>query len=68
MSDQYKYVLTEADMPKAWYNINPDMPVDLATIMAAETIAALFMLAASSLFYPREVAQGISDVLGSLLR
>ncbi|HQU37089.1 MAG TPA: TrpB-like pyridoxal phosphate-dependent enzyme [Anaerolineales bacterium] len=30
MSDQYKYVLTEADMPKAWYNINPDMPVDPA--------------------------------------
>ena len=30
MSDQYKYVLTEADLPKAWYNINPDMPVDPA--------------------------------------
>lgn len=31
MSDQYKYVLTEADLPKEWYNINPDMPVDPAT-------------------------------------
>ncbi|MCC6297694.1 MAG: TrpB-like pyridoxal phosphate-dependent enzyme [Anaerolineales bacterium] len=30
MSDQYKYVLSEADLPKAWYNINPDMPVDPA--------------------------------------
>ena len=30
MSEQYKYVLTEADLPKAWYNINPDMPVDPA--------------------------------------
>lgn len=30
MSDQYKYTLTEADLPKAWYNINPDMPIDPA--------------------------------------
>ena len=28
MSDQYKYVLDEKDLPKAWYNINPDMPAD----------------------------------------
>lgn len=31
MSDQYKYLLTESDLPRAWYNINPDMPVDPAT-------------------------------------
>jgi tryptophan synthase beta chain len=30
MSDQYKYLLTDNDIPKAWYNINPDMPVDPA--------------------------------------
>ncbi len=30
MSDQYKYLLTEKDLPKAWYNINPDMPVNPA--------------------------------------
>ena len=30
MSDQYKYLLSEADLPKEWYNINPDMPVDPA--------------------------------------
>ncbi|MCC6498900.1 MAG: TrpB-like pyridoxal phosphate-dependent enzyme [Anaerolineales bacterium] len=30
MSDQYKYVLTEDELPKAWYNINPDMPVNPA--------------------------------------
>ena len=30
MSDQYKFTLTEAEMPTAWYNINPDMPVDPA--------------------------------------
>jgi len=30
MSAQYKYTLTEKDMPSAWYNINPDMPVNPA--------------------------------------
>jgi tryptophan synthase beta chain len=30
MSDQYKFVLDEGKLPKAWYNINPDMPVDPA--------------------------------------
>lgn len=27
MSEQYKYVLDESRLPKAWYNINADMPV-----------------------------------------
>jgi tryptophan synthase beta chain len=27
MSDQYKFVLDESKLPKAWYNINADMPV-----------------------------------------
>jgi tryptophan synthase beta chain len=30
MTDQYKYVLSEQDIPTAWYNINPDMPVNPA--------------------------------------
>jgi len=30
MSPQYKYTLTEKDMPSTWYNINPDMPVNPA--------------------------------------
>jgi len=30
MSEQYKYLLTEEDIPEAWYNINPDMPVNPA--------------------------------------
>ena len=28
MSDQYKFLLDESEMPEAWYNINPDMPAD----------------------------------------
>lgn len=27
MSDQYKYLLDESKLPKAWYNINADLPV-----------------------------------------
>ena len=30
MSDPHKFVLDESKLPKAWYNINPDMPVDPA--------------------------------------
>jgi tryptophan synthase beta chain len=30
MSDQYKFLLDEKDLPRAWYNINPDMPVNPA--------------------------------------
>jgi tryptophan synthase beta chain len=28
MSDQHKFILDESQLPEAWYNINPDMPVD----------------------------------------
>ncbi len=31
MSDQYKYNLSEKDLPTSWYNINPDMPLDPST-------------------------------------
>ncbi|MFQ5626662.1 MAG: TrpB-like pyridoxal phosphate-dependent enzyme, partial [Methyloligellaceae bacterium] len=30
MSDQTKFILPEKEIPDAWYNINPDMPVDPA--------------------------------------
>ncbi len=26
MSNQHKYILDESSLPKAWYNINADMP------------------------------------------
>ncbi len=28
MNNQYKYLLAERDIPEAWYNINPDMPIN----------------------------------------
>jgi tryptophan synthase beta chain len=33
MSDQVKFLLDEKDLPQAWYNINPDMPVNPAETM-----------------------------------
>jgi tryptophan synthase beta chain len=30
MRNQYKFLLDEEDIPQAWYNINPDMPINPA--------------------------------------
>lgn len=30
MSKQYKFLLGDKDIPKSWYNINPDMPINPA--------------------------------------
>jgi tryptophan synthase beta chain len=33
MNDKTKYLLDEADLPKAWYNINADMPVSPGPVL-----------------------------------
>ncbi|MHC1720513.1 MAG: TrpB-like pyridoxal phosphate-dependent enzyme [Clostridiaceae bacterium] len=33
MSDNYRYLLKEEDIPKAWYNISPDMPIDIGPVL-----------------------------------
>lgn len=37
MSEQYKYLLDESKMPKAWYNLNADMPVPPAPVLHPQT-------------------------------
>ena len=37
MSDQIKFLLDESQMPKAWYNINADMPVPMLPPLHPET-------------------------------
>ncbi|MCA9989567.1 MAG: TrpB-like pyridoxal phosphate-dependent enzyme [Ardenticatenaceae bacterium] len=37
MSEQYKYILDESKLPKAWYNINADMPVAPAPVLHPQT-------------------------------
>ncbi|MCA9949718.1 MAG: TrpB-like pyridoxal phosphate-dependent enzyme [Anaerolineales bacterium] len=38
MSEQYKYLLDESRVPKAWYNINADMPVPPAPVLHPGTL------------------------------
>lgn len=33
MSEKYQYLLDEKDLPEAWYNINPDLPVDPGPVL-----------------------------------
>ncbi len=37
MTDQTKYILSENDMPKQWYNVNADLPVAPAPILNPQT-------------------------------
>ncbi|HEX6303648.1 MAG TPA: TrpB-like pyridoxal phosphate-dependent enzyme [Anaerolineales bacterium] len=37
MTDQTKYLLNESDLPRAWYNINADMPVPPAPVLHPQT-------------------------------
>ena len=36
-NEHYKYLLTENDLPKSWYNINADMPVPLTPVLNPQT-------------------------------
>src|SRR6202162_3913621 len=38
MSDQHKFLLDESRLPKAWYNINADMPVAPAPVLHPGTM------------------------------
>lgn len=37
MTDQIKFPLNESDLPRAWYNINADMPVEPAPVLNPQT-------------------------------
>jgi tryptophan synthase beta chain len=38
MSDQTRFILTENDIPRFWYNINADMPVPPAPVLHPQTM------------------------------
>jgi tryptophan synthase beta chain len=38
MSEQTRFLLNESDLPKAWYNINADMPVPPAPVLNPQTL------------------------------
>ena len=38
MSDQTRFILTESDLPREWYNINADMPMPSAPVLNPQTL------------------------------
>ena len=60
MSAQYKFVLEEAKLPKAWYNINADMPVPPQPVLHPGTMQPVTPDFLSVLFPMSLILQEIS--------
>ncbi|OGO15983.1 MAG: TrpB-like pyridoxal-phosphate dependent enzyme [Chloroflexi bacterium RBG_16_48_8] len=60
MSDKYKYMLDEKDLPKAWYNINPDMPISPGPVLHPVTKEPVSPEFLSVLFPMRFIQEAVS--------
>ncbi len=60
MSTQTRYLLSEADIPKFWYNINADMPVPPAPVLHPQTLQPVTPDFLSVLFPMELILQEIS--------
>jgi tryptophan synthase beta chain len=60
MSDQHKYVLDESRLPKAWYNINADLPVPPQPVLHPGTMEPVTPDFLSVLFPMNIIMQEIS--------
>lgn len=60
MSKTTKFVLPEKDMPDAWYNINPDMPVDPGPVLHPQTMEPVTPEFLSVLFPMRFIQEAVS--------
>ena len=60
MNEQYKYVLDESRLPKAWYNINADMPVAPAPVLNPQTLEPITPEFLSVLFPMSLIGQEMS--------
>jgi tryptophan synthase beta chain len=60
MTDQTKYLLNESDLPRAWYNINADMPVQPAPVLNPQTKEPVTPDFLSVLFPMELVMQAVS--------
>lgn len=60
MSDTYRYLLSEKDIPKAWYNINPDMPIDIGPVLDPRTKKTASLDYLSALFPKQFIEENIS--------
>jgi tryptophan synthase beta chain len=60
MSDQHKYILDESKLPKAWYNINADLPVPPQPVLHPGTMEPVTPDFLSVLFPMSLILQEIS--------
>lgn len=60
MSETTKFVLPEKHMPDAWYNINPDMPVDPGPVLHPQTMEPVTPEFLSVLFPMRFIQEAVS--------
>jgi tryptophan synthase beta chain len=60
MSDTYRYILPERAIPRAWYNINPDMPVDIGPTLDPITKEPATFEYMAGLFPERFIAENVS--------
>ncbi len=60
MAETTKFVLTEKDLPEAWYNINPDMPADPGPILHPGTKQPVTPEFLSALFPMRFIMDAVS--------
>lgn len=60
MSDQYRYVLSEKDIPDAWYNINPDLPASPGPLLHPGTKEPVTPEFLSVLFPMRFIGEAVS--------
>lgn len=61
MPAQTKFLLDEKDIPKAWYNINPDMPVSPGPILHPGTKEPVTPDFLSALFPMRFIQEAVSE-------
>jgi tryptophan synthase beta chain len=60
MSDQIKYLLSEDQMPKAWYNLQADLPVPLPAVLHPGTLQPVGPDDLAPLFPMSLIAQEVS--------
>ncbi|MEX8498539.1 MAG: TrpB-like pyridoxal phosphate-dependent enzyme [Leptothrix ochracea] len=61
MSDQIKYLLSEDQMPKAWYNLQADLPVPLPAVLHPGTLQPVGPDDLAPLFPMALIAQEVSQ-------
>ena len=61
MTDHYRFILPEEQIPQAWYNINPDMPVDIGPVIDPKTMQPATFDYLAELFPRRFLEENVSN-------